>query len=287
MKFELEPGKYPVLHEAWSKFRLAIGAEFFNEITKEYRRKLTASGITGMVPSGDTLITGLYNVTPKKIYHHFMRYEELAASGAVNVVMPSYYYSGDAYRTGLAVKEVRDFVNNSRIIPWITGGAGSEYETVAINHKFVLLEIFFNGCMGFTTWPWMGWDALDLKYVAEAMNMAVPLENIIIDGKVDKSLKSDQQHVRIAALRLNDEMTILLSDYYHDHLAASNLTLSVDKSCRLFDVESGKLIAELKKGVNTVAIPSHKENARLFYVGSSAPKLDFNIPLEKFEKSKK
>ncbi len=287
LKFELDPGKYPKLHSAWSDFRLAIGAEFFNSITQEYRRKLTASGIKGMAPEGDTLITGLYNVTPKKIYHHFMRYEELAAAGAVNITMPSYYYSGDAFRTGQAVKGVREFVKNSRIIPWITGGAGPEYESIAINHKFVLLEIFFNGCMGFTTWPWMGWDALDLKYVAEVMNMAVPLENIIVDGKVDNSLKSDQEHVRIAALCLKDEMTILLSDYYHDHLVASKLTLQVNKDCKLFDVESGEVIAKLKKGVNTVAIPSHKENARLFYAGDQAPRTDFNIPLQKFVKNSK
>ena len=173
-------------------------------------------------------------------------------------------------------------MQNSRIIPWITGGAGASYETAGINHKFVILEIFFNGCMGFTTWPWLGWDALDLKYAAEVMNMAIPLENIIVDGKVDNTLKSNQQHIRIAALRLQDEMTILLSDYYHDHLPENTLTLTVNKACKLFDVESGSLIAELKAGSNTVKIPAHKENARLFYVGETAPKLDFNIPLEKF-----
>ncbi len=108
----------------------------------------------------------------------------------------------------------------------------------------------------------------------------------IVDGKVDKTLASDQEHVRIAALRLNDEMTILLSDYYHDHLIENNLTLQVDNACKLFDVESGSLIAELKKGSNTVKIPAHKENARLFYVGKSAPVLDFNIPLEKFANKK-
>ena len=82
-------------------------------------------------------------------------------------------------------------------------------------------------------------------------------------------------------------MTILLSDYYHDHLVENNLTLTVDKACKLFDVESGCLIAELKKGVNTVKIPAHKENARLFYVGKKAPATDFSIPLQKFEKVKK
>ena len=284
MQFELDPGKHPKLHAAWSEFRLAIGAEFFNEITKEYRRKLTASGISGMTPAGYTLITGLYNVTPGKIYHHFMRYEELVAIGAVNVTMPSYYYSGDAYRTGLAIKGVRKSVNSSRIIPWITGGAGPEYESIAVNHKYVLLEIFFNGCMGFTTWPWMGWDALDLKYIAEAMNMAVALENIIVDGKVENNIKSDQEHVRVAALRLKDEMTILLSDYYHDHLVENNISLTVNKPCKLFDVESGEVIAVLKQGTNTVKIPAHKESARLFYAGEKAPATDFTIPLQKFEK---
>ncbi len=287
MQFELDPGKHPQLHTAWCNFRLAIGAEFFNEITKEYRRKLNASGINGMAPAGYSLITGLYNVTPKRIYHHFMRYEELASAGAVNVTMPSYYYSGDAYRTGLAVKKVRKAMNNSRIIPWICGGAGPEYESTAINHKFVLLEIFFNGCMGFTTWPWMGWDALDLKYIAEVMNMAVPLENIIVNGTVDDTLKSDQEHVRIAALRLKNEMTVLLSDYYHDHLVENKLTVTVQEPCKLFDVESGTLIAELKKGINTVLIPAHNESARLFYVGKQAPKTDFTIPLAKFVKKKK
>ena len=275
--FELNPPLYSELHKAWVKFRLAIGTELFLEFTKEYRKQLERSGVTGMVPAGEKMIVGLYSVTPGKIYHHFMRYEELAVAGAVNITMPSYYYSGDAYRTGAGVRNVRQKVNNSRIIPWICGGAGAEYETEGINQKYVLMEIFFNGCMGFTTWPWMGWDALDLKYLTEVMNMAIPLENIIVDGKVDNSVTADDKHVRVAALRLNEEMTVMLSDYYHKNLQGCTLTLSVPRACGLFDVASRKKVADLKAGVNKVKIPAYKDNARLFYVGEKAPETDFVI----------
>ena len=139
------------------------------------------------------------------------------------------------------------------------------------------MEIFFNGCMGFTTWPWMGWDALDLKYLTEVMNMAIPLENIIVDGKVDYEVVTDNKHVRAAALRLNDEMTVLLSDYYHKNLQGCTLTLSVPRACGLFDVASRKKVADLKAGVNKVKIPAYKDNARLFYAGEKAPETDFVI----------
>ena len=275
--FELTPARYPELHKAWFQFRLAIGTEFFLELTKECQKQLDRSGVTGMVPPGEKMIVGLYNVTPGKIYHHFMRYDELAAAGAANITMPSYYYGGDAYRTGASVRNIRKTMNNSRIIPWICGGAGAEYETDAINHKYILMEIFFNGCMGFTTWPWMGWDALDLKYLTEVMNMAIPLENIIVDGKVDSEVVADDKHVRVAALRLNDEMTVLLSDYYHKNLQGCTLTISVPRACGLFDVASRKKVADLKAGVNKVKIPAYKDNARLFYAGEKAPETDFVI----------
>lgn len=58
---------------------------------------------------------------------------------------------------------------------WITGGPYQSYRRRGRGHKYVLLEIFLNGGNGFTTWPYLGWDAKDLHYLSQVMNMIIRL----------------------------------------------------------------------------------------------------------------
>ena len=277
--FEKDFRKYPELHDAWLKFRLSLGTELFIKYKNEYLHRLKASGITGTGP--EKSIVGSYDLVPGRIYHQFMRFDEMYVANAIDICMPSLYVAGDALKVAKTVKEIRKTVRSSRIIPWICGGADANFECDAINQKYILLELFLNGSMGFTTWPWLGWDALDTKYLSQVMNMITPLEDIIVDGTVMKNLSASNKYIRTAGLIKGNEAAILVSDYYHDTLPAASLKLTVPEVANLFDVASGKKLATLKSGINSVKLSAYPESARLLYVGENAPEISYKCPPEK------
>lgn len=274
--FEKDFRKYPKLHDTWLKFRISLGTKLFKKYKNEYLRRLKASGITGTGP--EKSIVGSYDLVPGRIYHQFMRFDEMYAAKAIDICMPSLYVAGDALKVAKTVKEIRKVVGSSRIIPWICGGADANFECDAINQKYILLELFLNGSMGFTTWPWLGWDALDTKYLSQVMNMVTPLEDIIVDGKVMKNLSASNKYVRTTGLIKRNEAAILVSDYYHDALPVVSLKLTVPAAANLFDVASGEKLATLKAGVNSVKLSAYSENARLLYVGKNAPETSYKCP---------
>jgi hypothetical protein len=273
--FEKDFGKYPELHAAWLKFRISLGTKLFTKYKNEYARRLKASDVKGTGP--EELIVGSYDLVPGRIYHQFMRFDEMYAAKAIDICMPSLYVAGDAMKVGNRVKEIRKVLGSSRIIPWICFGADANYECEAIYQKYIVLELLLNGSMGFTTWPWLGLDALDSKYLSQVMNMVTPLEDIIVDGKVMKNLSTSGKYVRTAGLIKGNEAAILVSDYYHDALPAVILKLTVPAAANLFDVATGEKIAALKAGVNSVKFSAYTENARLLYVGKNAPETSYKF----------
>ncbi len=269
-EFEKNPTPYPEYHEAWVLFKLQLGCDFYNALRVGYQQRLRDEG-----KSSELCQVGFYDVTPGKIYHQFMRYDELTKSGAVDICMPSCYYSGDAKRMADTIRNTRRQVGSSKIIPWLCGGAGADYECDAINLKYMLLETFLNGAYGFTTWPWLGWDALDMRRLAEVMNMVRPLEDIIVDGEVMTDLRVSGTHMRAAGLRLGNDAAILISDYYHETLPEAELTLNVPAAAKLYDVSDRTLLAELHPGKNQVKLGTYGEQARLLAVLQSPPDTDF------------
>ena len=273
--FEKDFRKYPTYHDIWLNFRVELGTKLFVMLKDAYLKRLKASGVKWPKPQP---IVGSYDVTPGKLYHQFIRFDEQYKAGAINVCMPSLYVSGDAAKVGRVVRETRAIVGSNRLIPWYTGGSNSSGECDGIDQKYILLENFLNGAMGFTTWPWMGWDADDLRYLSQVMNMVIPLEDIIVDGKVMKGLKTSNKHVKFVGMQLKNEAAMLISDYYHDSLPAVTLTLKVPAACNLYDVGTSVKLASLKAGTNKVKIAAYPEKARLLSFGKKAPAISYKCP---------
>jgi hypothetical protein len=277
-QFEEDPGKHPEYHALWESFRISLGTALFKRYRDEYARRLEESGVTGTGP--EKMLIGSYDVNPGKIYHQFQRFDELYAAGALNLCMPSFYYGGDAKRIGEGVRAVRRAVGNSRIIPWLCGGDDTLRDCVGIEQKYVLLELFLNGSMGFTTWPYNGWDAQDLKYVSQVMNLVVPIEDLLMDGEVMAGLGTSDEQVRAVGLVRGGEAAILVSGYYHADLPAVTLKLTSPAAAKLFDLATGEELATVKAGENTVALPAYPEQARLLYLGEQAPAISYPCPPE-------
>lgn len=276
--FEEDPGKHPEHHALWEDFRISLGTELFLLYRDEYVRRLRESGVTGSGPV--PMLIGSYDVTPGKIYHQFQRFDEQYAAGALNLCMPSLYYGGDARRVGDGVRSVRRALGHSRILPWISGGDDTLRDCDGLEQKYVLLELFLNGSMGFTTWPYNGWDARDLKYVSQVMNLLAPLEDLLLDGEVMAGLGTSDEQVRAVGLAKCGEAAILVSGYYHAALPAVTLKLTSPAAAKLFDVATGEVLAEVKAGENAIALPAYPEQARLLYLGERAPEISYPCPPE-------
>jgi hypothetical protein len=274
--FEEDPGKHPEHHALWESFRISLGTAMFKRYRDEYARRLEESGVTGTGPW--KMMIGSYDVTPGRIYHQFQRFDELYAAGALNVCMPSLYYGGDARRVGDGVRAVRQVLGNSRIIPWLSGGDDTLRDCTGLEQKYVLLELFLNGSMGFTTWPYNGWDALDLKYVSQVMNLIVPIEDLLVDGEVMTGLGTSDKEVRAVGLVRGGEAAILVSGYYHAGLPALTLKLTSPGAAKLFDLATGEELAKVTAGDNAIALPTYKEQARLLYLGERAPAISYPCP---------
>jgi len=274
--FEQDLQKYPGYHDLWIAFRISMGTELFSLYKNEYLRRLKASGITGTGP--EEILVGNYDVMPGRVYHQFQRFDEQYAAGAINICMPSLYFGGDAKRIGEGVRDVRRVLGHSRIIPWICGGDDEPRESLGLEQKYVLLELFLNGAMGFTTWPYVGWDAQDMKYVSQVMNLIVPIEDLIVDGVVMEALSTSDEKIHATGLRKEGEAALLISSYYSNELPPVTLNLDFPVPAKLFDVATGAELATVRAGANILAIPAYPEKARLLYIGAKAPDLSYPCP---------
>jgi hypothetical protein len=132
--------------------------------------------------------------------------------------------------------------------------------------------------MGFTTWPYNGWDALDLKHVSQVMNLIVPIEDLLVDGDVMTGLGTSDKEVRAVGLVRGGEAAILVSGYYHAGLPALTLKLTSPGAAKLFDLATGEELAKVTAGDNAIALPTYTEQARLLYLGERAPAISYPCP---------
>lgn len=274
LQFEQNFQDYPEYHQIWLDFRIALGVELCRLYRDAYaRRYVEATG-----GRQEELQLGFYGLIPGRIYHQFKRFEEFYQGGVVNLCMPSYYVAGNARVVAEGMRNIRQTPGDFRVIPWITGGPYPSLAGDAIGHKYVLLEIFLNGGNGFTTWPYLGWDALDLHYLSQVMNMIMPLEDIVMDGSIMAGLSCSSRHSSVVGISKGEEAALLISDYYHAAIPELAVTLTSPVAAALFDVGSGEKLADLQAGPNTVTLPPYPERARLLYLGQKAPELSYPCP---------
>ena len=263
--FELSPEKNLKLHKLWCDFKVSLGTEMFKACADAFRKNVKASG---KMSSPSTMV-GIYNVQPGGVYHQFLSFEDLYKNGVVDICQPSLYVGGDALAVADSIRKARSFLENSRIIPWLSAGYNTPSTTCdPVDVKYMVLENFLNGAMGFTTYTWYGFSGMDMKYLSEAMSMVVPVEDIIVDGKVIKNLKSSNQQVKLCGLSKGDEQLILVSEYTMTAPTTTTFNVRVAKPCKVVDMKTRKVIQTLKSpGVHKISVTLGQSRAALIYIG--------------------
>jgi hypothetical protein len=265
--FEKNVCEYPEYHKLWDEFRGTLGTEMFLAVKESFFDRIAKNSVS----SSPYPVLGLYGAkAPYSNFHQFLIYDSLYKSGAINTWMPAFYVGGNAVAVGDSTKKLREYQSNSNIVPWLTAGYGSiSSECESVDVKYMLLELFANGARGFTTFTWDGFDGLDFKYLADAMQMVVPVEDIIVDGKVIEGLKASIPDVRLAGLVNNNEMIVLVSEYLKNKPTPVSFNVNVPEDCSLFCMNTFKEIGKLKKGDNKIkiTIPA-SDRAVLLYMGN-------------------
>jgi hypothetical protein len=264
VKFMKQSEKYPAYVKAWDEFIVLLGDEMYGAIDDDLKKRVKKSGLT----SGPYQI-GTYGAMPGKIYSHFFLLDSLLKKGILDIAQPSAYTAGDALRVADRIKEVRALTGKSNIVSWLSAGYDINSECRPEEFRYSLLENFLNGAGGFTLYTWSGCDAADMKEMGEAMRMVVPVEDIIVDGKVISGLTASNKKVKICGLEKGAEKLILLSEYFDSNDTPVNFNVTMDQAGKAVDMRTGKVICELRKGKNTVktVIPAN-DRALLLYLGN-------------------
>lgn len=275
--------KYPAYAKAWNEFIVLLGDEMYAAIADKLKTRLKESGMS----SGPYQI-GTYGAMPGKIYSHFFLLDSLLKKGILNIAQPSAYTAGDALRVTDTIKAVRTLTGKSNIVSWLSAGYDINSECSPEEFRYSILENFLNGAGGFTLYTWLGCDAADMKEMAEALRIVVPVEDIVVDGKVISGLTSSNKKVKICGLAKGSEKLILLSEYFDSSDTPVSFSVTTDEAGKVVDMRTGKVIAELQKGENTIeAVIPANDRALLLYLGKREFKINAERPNVRMEDNQK
>jgi hypothetical protein len=279
-KFMKRSENYPKYIKIWKMFHAQLGNEMYGGLAKMFKQKIKKAG-----PLSGTYELGTYGALPSQVlYSHFLNLKQLINKNILTIAQPSAYSAGDALVVGEKVKNVRAFTKKSNIVSWLSSGYDVNSECKSDEFRYCILENYLNGAGGFTLFTWAGCDALDLKEIAETMRMLAPVENVIVDGKVMKNLKSTNKKVKICGLETPSEKLILVSEYYQSGSTSTSFTINVPQNCKAVNMRTGQIIAQLKKGANKVtAILPSDDRAQVIYIGNR--KLRFSASAKKLAKT--
>ncbi len=262
---------YPKYVNIWQMYHAHLGNQMYGGLADLFKQKLKqAPELIGNYQ------LGTYGALPSQIlYSHFLNLKQLMNKNILTIAQPSAYSAGDALAVAEKVKQVRAFTKQPNIVSWLSAGYDVNSECKPEEFRYCLLENFLNGAGGFTLFTWAGCDALDLKEIAETMRMLVPVEDVIMDGKVMNSLKSSNPKVKLCGLETPSEKLILISEYYQSGNTPATFTVNVSTACKAINMRTGQVIASLKQGINkiTATLPPN-DRALVIYIGNR--KLNFS-----------
>lgn len=264
-EFRKAPQKFPQYTELWNDFKAMLGCEMYRPIVELFKKNIEQAGTPG------PFMFGTYSaMPPDRMYSMFLRFDDLLRQGIVNHAEPSAYTRGDALKLAGKVRTARGASGNSNILTWMSAGeVYPDDEYPGREFRYGLLENFLNGARGYLILPWFGLDADDLREHAIAMQMVVPVEDIILHGTVMKSLQTSDAEVKICGLQKGAEQLVLLSEYYGTADTHVSLRVVPEENCRAVNMLTGEVVARLSKGPNTIDTVIPKDDrCVLIYIGN-------------------
>jgi len=183
----------------WDDFIAHQGAEFYRAVHARIRE---------LAPEA-SFAAGGYGVRPVEFYHEIWDWDALYPE-LHQFAMPSLYGFRPA-GIGDEVRRNRELMARSDIIPWLQPGNQGEMTPETL--RCILLEVLLGGGRGATYYTQSGFDAADMRAVADVVAMLTPVEDVIMNGDLLEGGACDVEKVRLSGVEDGTQAVLLVAEY--------------------------------------------------------------------------
>ena len=245
--------------ETMEEWKLQKGYEMWTDVVKSVRGAMKEA-------DGPKVEFGVYDWRAGKTYQSMWpfdrMYPEYLQSSQVSTYTPLYPYHISL--VGDECREDRSNMPRADVIPWITPGDSGTFS--AERFRYALLECFANGARGVNFWSNRVWDAELMAAYARVIRNIVPVEDLIISGKLLEGAEI-RGTGRISGVVSGDEMLVLAADYVGAGPTELNIRLPVKNRCTATDLDTGEKVGEISKD-KWLTVPLQTERVRLLHIKS-------------------
>jgi lysophospholipase L1-like esterase len=236
-EFETRPEDAPALHKAWNTFKTEMLAQWHRDLQAELQRNMTAAGVPGQAR---VAITKLRDA---KCFD----WQRMLKQGDISYLSSMIY----AYSSGHAEPTIEncareflkwrqlDGVDRFRDIITIAPAEINWGEAVVPDKGmyYQVLEVFGSGAAGFKIWHGSDMNGGKYHWLARALGVVQPVENILYSGEL-RTISAPDAPGRIRLFSHPAGEVAFVSDY---RLGKRELFVPVP-------IAEGKIVVDLEKG---------------------------------------
>lgn len=228
----------PRCKEAKEKAGFSTWVEYFEKFQADYVKKYAEAAREGAKQAGRPIPRiGYYALAPDTAYRclegpvSLLGYRYLYPDYS-NEIQKSYYGRSSAGAHHMMRRVSKEIGNPFILVPWLSGGTGAIC-TVPYSYRTEqhVLETLMNGAGGIQFFSRKSFESpLDYYYLARALSMLAPYENILMKGSLDESLTGSDPNMLYTARKLGRKILFLAGNYERRKKADAVLSLNNIKS---------------------------------------------------------
>jgi hypothetical protein len=244
---------------SWEEWRLAKGYEMWRDLHNAVQEAVVAAG-------GKPVEVGCYDWRPGQSYQFFWPFdrlyrEKLAHNSQVSTYTPLLPYHVELL--GDLCREDRALTPRTEGLPWLSPGDAGAFTAEAL--RCAMLECFLNGARGVHFWSSRYWDGEYFLGYNQAVRAVAAVEDIIIDGQLYAQARVERP-ARVSGMVRGNDLALLVGEYYGTGPVTVQVTLEVPVASDVLDAESGRELAELAAGRQTLAVDLDAHRSRVLWV---------------------
>ena len=293
------PGKWPEAERIWNQFKAHRYAQFFVDYRAEMESYMDRRGLDrSITPFQMRALTtyhrshqgfvGYLDYTQSPVYTRTLEDPKRLAEVfdyLAPMIYTDVYAEGDLYDMRLPQEDTavlnrltQESSRGAKVSPILSAGypfvVGFESDVSAQMLQANILETVAAGGHGFGIWGESPVDALDMKAIAQTVEMLAPYEEIILNGQPAGGVRVYSNRAfasRIAIESEPESRSLVLISEYSEQPKEVTVELAGRKADVVIDLVSGKEVPRLLSADSLVkfrtALSNEKGRARMFYVG--------------------
>ena len=149
-----------------------------------------------------------------------------------------------------------------------TGGC-PDWQLVPEDCKESIYEVMIFGTKNVVYYFYTYLEPLRMSKIVEAMNVVVPFEDIILEGKITDDAKASSQEMLLTHRTRGDESLLAVRSYYAKEKVKGTITLgNVAAPMNVYDCETGAKIGSVSPKKPSFKYSIDRKDCRLLFLGS-------------------